>query len=178
MSEEEILFTTRIHPKILFKPLVIQIGLIFLHYLVFKYVSGDSGWGWFDRWGIITLHGIIVTLEVWYVVTPVLRWWNTIFTLTNVRVKAEWGVLYKQSREIDLDRISSISEERGILDRIFGCGSLNFYDAAADAQPRTSGVWNKPEGMSGVRFHDTPRVKLVRGLAEDAKASRRRMRNF
>lgn len=171
MATENTLYTARVHPKVLFKPAVIQLLLLLAHIFFFKIMSTSTGWDFWNSWGNFIVHGLIVSLEIWYVVVPIMQWYSTFYTLTDRRVKANWGVLYKHSREIDLKRIASISEERGILDRIFGCGSLNFYDAAADSQPHTNGAWNKPANVAGVRFHDVPRVKEVREMVEEAKYS-------
>ena len=137
------------------------------------YWTGESGVESVDSLGPLIAHLIVLALEVWYVVVPVLRWWNTIYILTDRRVQSHWGILYKHSREIDLQRIASISEERGILDRIFGCGTLNFYDAAETAQPKKSGFWNKENSQRGVRFVDVPRIKEVRELVEKARYAAR-----
>jgi len=159
----EILYKARTHPKILFKPLIIQLFLLALHFLAFIFIKTEI------TWVQPAVHGIILLLEVWYVVTPILQWWNNVFTITNDRVKNNWGVLYKHSREIRIDRIASISEERGILDRIFGCGTLNFYDAAAPAQPKTSGAWNKRDSNAGIQFKDVARIKHVREIIESTR---------
>lgn len=168
---EETLYTARSHPKILFKAGVILLALFVFQLFMLKVWPENISWDFMDRWGSPIIHLMLIVLEVWYVLVPALQWKNTLFTLTNKRVKNDWGVLYKQSREIDLKRIASISEERGILDRVFKCGTLNFYDAAAAAQPSTSGPWNKQQGDSGVRFHDIPNIKEVREMIEQAKYS-------
>lgn len=166
---EKILYSSRTHPKILAKAALIQLILVVLHVLVALYLPSDTGWQWFNSWGGLVLHLIIVGFEVWFFVVPVMKWWNDKFIVTSTRVRNEWGVLYKHSREIDLSRISSISEQRGILDRLFGAGTLNFYDAAAVAQPETSGPWNEKQADYGVRFRDVPRVKHVRQIIEQAR---------
>lgn len=168
---EEVLYSARTHPKALFKSALILLCLLLLHIVFWRIWPESFGWDWLDKWGAVLVHGTLAFLMVWYVVVPGLRWWNSLFTLTNKRVKMDWGVIYKHSREIDLTRIASISEERGILDRIFGCGTLNFYDAAAQAQPHTGGVWNESMSNSGVKFKDVPNVKDVRARVEKAKYS-------
>lgn len=167
---EKVLYTSRTHPKALARVILIQLILLAFHLLIINFWPDNVSWSWLDKWGEPVLHGLIIILEIWYVVVPFLRWRNDRFTVTTERVRNEWGILYKQSREIDLSRISSISEERGILDRIFGAGTLNFYDAAANAQPNTGGAWNDSKKSNyGIRFTDVPRVKEVRKLIEQAR---------
>ena len=165
---EETLFVSRTHPKVLLKIIVIQIFLFALHAGLIWLWHRYESWSEY-RWVGYILHGVIIVVSLWYVVVPLLKWWNKKYTLTNKRVISEWGVLYKHSREIDLTRIASISEARGILDRLFGAGTLNFYDASAPAQPETSGAWNQAATDLGVKFNDIPKVKRVRQLIETAK---------
>lgn len=169
--EENVLYVARTHPKVLFRALLVQAALLALHIFLLNVWPASLGWDTADKWGAPITHAFILGLEIWYVFIPTLQWWNSSFILTNKRVKNDWGVLYKQSREIDLARIASISEERGVLDRMFGCGTLNFYDAAAGSQPHTSGPWNRNRSEGGVRFHDVPKVKEVRAMVEKAKYS-------
>lgn len=164
-----VLLETRTHPKILFKAFVIQIILIIFHVLAVIFWPEQIDWVFAEEWGPWITHGAIFTLELWYVAVPFLQWYNSKFIVTNDRVRSEWGVLYKHSREIKLHRIASISDERGILDRIFGAGTLNFYDAAAPAQPKTSGKWNKHAQNVGIQFKDVPNIKKVREVIEEAK---------
>lgn len=163
----EVIYQSRTHPKILFKPALIQVGLFLLHVLTVKFWPEQAS----DlKWKAI-VHGVIVLLEIYYVVVPILKWWNNIYVVTNEKVKNDWGVVYKNSREIALTRISSISEERGLLDRVFRAGTLNFYDAAAVAQPK-SAKWNAKDNV-GVQFSDVPKVKEVRSIIEEAKRNAR-----
>lgn len=178
---EEIIAVSRTHFKVLFPAILIQVGLMILHVLIFMFYPETLNNDFLDKWSQLILHGIILCFELWYVVFPVLRWWNESFTLTDHRVINQWGVLSKQSREIDLDRIVSISEERDIIDRLFGCGTLNFYDAAASSQPRTSGSWNRGrnrETFTGIKFNDVPNIKEFRGLVEQARRTAKTIEKF
>lgn len=155
--------TLRRHGKAMFPATVFGLFIIAVAVLVAKVWPSDWGYWWIPQ-------VIFVLLFIAAFVVPLMRWFSETFTITDRSVKNDWGVLYRQSREIDLTRIASISEERGILDRVFGCGTLNFYDAAATAQPHTSGIWNKGDNtQAGVRFHDVPDVKEIRSLVEEAK---------
>lgn len=158
--KEEIIWTGRTHFKILFKPTVIQLFLIALHVLVAIYIPRNTNWLWWDDWGQLLLQSLLVFGSLLYVIIPLLRWKNATFELTSKRVIKHWGVFYKHSLEIPLDRISSVSVERGILDRIFGCGTLNFQEASAVSHD-TQGSWNRAKDnrkLQGVRFYDVPKV--------------------
>lgn len=162
--EEKVLYVTKTHPKILIKVVAIQVVLFIAHILLLKFwpVDMDSS---FNKWGPLTAHGIIFILEIYYVIVPVLQWYNNIFTVTNYRVINEWGVLNKESKEIDLKSIVSIRTERDIWDRIFGCGSLIFYGASSSDWDNNARHGNNRgrnnDKNTGIKFKDIPKVKKV-----------------
>lgn len=170
-NREEELWSGRTHVKILFRPAMIQLLLIGLHVFVAVYIPQETSWPWWDAWGQLALQSILGFLSLLYVVIPLLRWKNATFELTDRRVIKHWGILYRNSLEIPLDRITSVSVERGILDRIFNCGTLNFLDASA-VSPNTRGSWNRAkdnQDLQGVRFYDVPRVLKVKELIDNTR---------
>ena len=160
---EQVLLRIRTHPKVLFKPAVIQLALIVAHVAVVLYFPAATGFELVDEWGQQVLHGLILLLELTYTVTPALSWWHTVFVATDRRLLEHWGILSRHVREIPLDRIASVDTERGILDRIFGCGTLVFHDVAAIA------AVGRGQRGSGIRFHDVPRVAAVRELIDSVR---------
>lgn len=170
-STEEIIWSGRTHAKILVKPILIQIFLIIVHWAIYVYIPFNTSWEWWNNWSQLIMHGIIILIEIWYVIVPILDWRNSSFELTNKRVIKEWGVLEKYSREIPLNRIVSVSVERDIIDRIFRCGTIILQDAASEHQPRPSSGFNKRrnKNIAGVRFHDVPNVLEVKRLIDQAR---------
>jgi uncharacterized membrane protein YdbT with pleckstrin-like domain len=83
---------------------------------------------------------------VWFVVGPLLRWLTTTYTFTNRRFIKRSGFIAKEGRTIPLNRISGVDFEIGVIDRIFGCGTLVVSDAS------TAG---------SVMLHDVPQVERV-----------------
>lgn len=160
------LFTTRSHWKLLFPLFVAQIVLLAAHLAIMKWYPDNfqTQIEVIDEWDTTVLHGIVFILELWYVIVPVIRWRTSTFTVTNKRVYQDWGILYRHHREIPLKKVVSVEVERGIIDRIFGCGTLVFVDAAAAAAQETHGAWNRHPGpeKKGVRFHDVPNIKTVK----------------
>lgn len=158
-SPEQVLFAGHTHVKILVRPVLAQLLLLAAHVALLRYLPEDLGVEALTNWAPLVLHGLLLAAEVWYALLPTLRWWCSVFEVTDRRVRARWGVLYKNSREIHLDRITQVNEERGILDRLFGCGTLLIHDAASHAD--------------GIRFHDVPRFRQVRTLLDDARHAAR-----
>lgn len=167
----------RTHPKMLFVPALIQLVLIAAHVgLALAWAPATSNLGIegaLPSWAQLAAHGVIVIAELWYVVLPALRWWNTTFTLTDAAVVTHWGIIERHSREIPLARITSIHTERGLLDRIFRCGTLIFQDAAytpaGSYTPLTARTTDAPD--LGVVFHDVPRVDQVRAAVDEARSA-------
>ena len=76
----------------------------------------------------IALVGLV--LAIWWCVLPFLRWRTTTYTLTNRRLITRSGVLNKVSLDLPLARVNDVASERSLLDRVFGCGTLNVQTAS------------------------------------------------
>lgn len=151
---EETLFIGRTHAKILFKPALIQLVLIAAHIVIFKYWPDKTGIAQVDAYGELVIHGLILLAELWFVVWPFLQWRYSSFEVTDRRIRQRWGVLHKHSREINLDRITQVNEERQLIDRIFRCGTIVIHDAA---------------NATAIRFHDVPHFRHVRTTIDSAR---------
>jgi uncharacterized membrane protein YdbT with pleckstrin-like domain len=78
----------------------------------------------------IALLGIVVM--IWLVLVPFLRWRSTTYTITNHRLITRAGILTKIGKDLPLNRIHEVSSERGVVDRMLGCGTINVQTAAED----------------------------------------------
>lgn len=54
----------------------------------------------------------------------------TTYTFTNRRFMKRSGLIAKEGRMIPLNRISGVDFEIGLIDRVFGCGTLVVTDAS------------------------------------------------
>ena len=79
---------------------------------------------------------LFLAVVLWFVVGPLLRWLTTTYTFTNRRFIKRSGFIAKEGRTIPLNRISGVDFEIGVIDRIFGCGTLVVSDASTDGQRR------------------------------------------
>ncbi len=57
-------------------------------------------------------------------------WLTTDYTFTNRRFIKRSGLVAKHGRTIPLNRISGVDFEIGVVDRVFGCGTLVVTDAS------------------------------------------------
>jgi uncharacterized membrane protein YdbT with pleckstrin-like domain len=89
---------------------------------------------------------LFLAVVLWFVVGPFLRWLTTTYTFTNRRFIKRSGFIAKEGRTIPLNRISGVDFEIGVIDRVFGCGTLVVSDASTDGS---------------VELSDIPRVEQV-----------------
>jgi membrane protein YdbS with pleckstrin-like domain len=75
----------------------------------------------FEDWMLLTAA---VVLVLFLVVLPFLSWWSHIYTITTRRVLERGGILAVRRRELSHVRGYTIQERRGILQRMWGAGTL------------------------------------------------------
>ena len=73
-------------------------------------------------------------IVVWFVLRPFIDWLTTTYTFTNRRFIKRSGLIAKEGRTIPLNRISGVDFEIGVIDRIFGCGTLIVSDASTNGR--------------------------------------------
>ncbi len=126
---ERVVISVRTHPKVLIGPLLI--GLIILVAAVFLTRVGSGRVADISHIG---LWVVAVVALIWFVVTSVVRWATTTYTFTNRRFIKRSGLVAKEGRTIPLNRISGVDFEIGVIDRLFGCGTLIVSDASTDGR--------------------------------------------
>ena len=135
---ERVVVSTRTHVKALIGPALVLVlvvaGVIVLSRLTDSTVAGAIT-------GAVT-----VLVVVWWVLRPLVLWLTTTYTFTNRRFIKRSGFIAKEGRTIPLNRISGVDFEIGVIDRIFGCGTLVVSDASTDGS---------------VELHDIPHVEQV-----------------
>ena len=135
---EHVVVSTRTHAKALILP-----GLGVLVALALALFVG----GLVDSSVVtIVVWVLFLAVVVWFVVGPLLRWLTTTYTFTNRRFIKRSGFIAKEGRTIPLNRISGVDFEIGVIDRIFGCGTLVVSDASTDGS---------------VQLYDIPDVEKV-----------------
>jgi uncharacterized membrane protein YdbT with pleckstrin-like domain len=122
---EHIVLSTRTHVKALIMPAVVLILVAALAGYLSSLPDGDQAGTW--RWVIWVLTAAVL---VFFCVKPFLDWLLTTYTFTNRRLITRTGILTRRGHDIPMNRISDISYEKGLIDRIFGCGTLVVSDAS------------------------------------------------
>lgn len=117
---EHVVAHTRTHLKAMVLPALILIVTCFVAALLIG-MRPDGTTGDVLLWVII---GVGVLVVLWFCVRPLLRWLTSTYTLTNRRLIARRGIITRTGRDIPLYRVNDVSYERGLLDRMLGCGTL------------------------------------------------------
>ncbi|MFJ8913528.1 PH domain-containing protein [Amycolatopsis sp. NPDC102389] len=107
-------------------------------------IAKDATAPW-DLISEIAIAAVGLGLVVWLFLAPFVRWRTTHFIVTTDRLIAREGVLKRTGIDIPLSRINSVQFEHGLLDRVFGCGTL-VIESASD-EP--------------LKFDDIPKVERV-----------------
>ncbi|SFS40841.1 PH domain-containing protein [Saccharopolyspora flava] len=97
-------------------------------------------------WSALGVVGLL--LIVWFTLAPLLRWRTTHFVITTHRLMVREGVFTRSGIDIPMWRINSVRCRRGLVDRLFGCGTL-VVESASD-EP--------------LEFDDIPQVEQVQTL--------------
>lgn len=138
---ERIVVSTRTHVKVLFVPLLVLVATLAV--VVFL---GQLGEGGAADIMLIVIWVLAAVAILRYVLRPVISWATTTYTFTNRRFLKRSGLVAKTGRTIPLNRISGVDFEIGLVDRVFGCGTLVVSDASEQGR---------------VELHDIPRVEQV-----------------
>jgi uncharacterized membrane protein YdbT with pleckstrin-like domain len=138
---EHVVVSTRTHPKALVFPLLVL--AVTLAAAAYVNTLGDGDAAKILHYVAWALAAVVI---IWYVVRPLIVWATTTYTFTNRRFMKRSGFIAKEGRTIPLNRISEVDFEIGLIDRIFGCGTLVVSDASEQGR---------------VELHDIPRVEQV-----------------
>jgi len=144
---ESVVFTTRTHPKALVFPVLIAVVVLALAIAASVFVHG---------YVLLAVWVIAALLILWFTGRPALVWMAATYTVTDRRVLTRTGILTRRGHDIPLNRISDVSYEKGVLDRMLGCGTLVISDASTQgrvALPDVPHVEQRQLQISDLLFH-------------------------
>ena len=139
-DDETVVVSTRTHVKALLRPALLLILVAAAAGVLSSLPGGEAR--------------DVIVLVVWLVAfgaiavlvgRPVLEWLTSTYTLTDRRLITRTGVLSRRGHDILLSRVSDVTYERGVADRLLGCGTLVVASG----------------GHGQVRLHDIPHVEQV-----------------
>jgi uncharacterized membrane protein YdbT with pleckstrin-like domain len=140
-EDEFVVISTHTHVKALLVPALLLILIAGAAGFLGTLPSGDP-----RDFLRVVIAAVALLAVCWFVVRPFLVWLTTTYTLTNRRLITRRGVLTRRGHDIPLLRISDVSYEHSLLDRVLGCGTLVVSDASERGR---------------VELHDIPHVEQV-----------------
>ena len=140
---EYVVHSTRTHVKALLLPAVVLIIIAGLSGYLTSVAGDADDQAWIWRLVIWVIAGALI---VYFCVKPFLHWLLTTYTFTSRRLITRTGILTRRGHDIPLNRVSDVSYEKGLIDRVFGCGTLVVSDASE---------------LGRVELRDIPRIEHV-----------------
>ncbi|QAY60596.1 PH domain-containing protein [Microbacterium protaetiae] len=111
------------------------------------YLYGNLPSG-FENWMLLAAAAAVVLLLV---LLPFAAWWSHVYTLTTERVIERRGIVVVHRRELSHTRGYTITLRRGILQRIWGTGTLVLADGIQEP----------------LRLRNIPKTRLVHEVLVD-----------
>lgn len=125
---EHVIASTRTHWKALVVPVLLLLLTCGVAGFIVAILPSGSAHD-ILLWIVIAVAALIV---IWFCLRPFLVWLTASYTVTNRRLINRSGVITRRGRDIPLQRINDVKYERGLLDRMLGCGTLVISDASEE----------------------------------------------
>jgi uncharacterized membrane protein YdbT with pleckstrin-like domain len=149
---EHVVVSTRTHVKVLIGALLILLLTVFVAGFLLAVVDRNLDDGT-TRTTLMWIIGVLALVVIlWFVLRRFVVWYTTTYTFTNRRFMQRSGFIAKEGRTIPLNRISGVDFEIGVIDRLFGCGTLVVSDASEQGT---------------VPLNDIPRVEEVQRIVAE-----------
>lgn len=132
LGEGEVVLTTlRTHAKVLVGATLVLLAVALGG--TFAAAMMPASW---QPIGYVLLAAVLAMVLIVWVLAPFFRWRTSTYTITSRRVITRKGILNRSGHTVPLARITDVSYERSLVDRLLGCGTLQLR-TAADGQNMT-----------------------------------------
>lgn len=131
---EQVVVLTRTHVKVLFTAFVVLLLTAFATAFLAAQIAGRvDGAPWRAAlWIALGVVALVVLLR--WVLAPFVRWYTSTYVFTDRRFIQRSGFIAKEGRTVPLNRISGVDFEMGVVDRLFGSGTLIVSDASENGR--------------------------------------------
>ncbi len=124
MPNERIIFTARVHPAVFFPAFISFLGCIwFVVFAINTASKGDAGSGVLALSLLVAAMMFLLSSAV-LGIRALITMLTTEFAVTNRRVIAKTGFIRRQTLEILLPKIESVSINQGLLGRLMNFGTV------------------------------------------------------
>lgn len=141
-DDETIIRQFRPHWRMLAIPVLWFIGGIVAIVLVHRVLPPDD-----DTIDLIT-EAIILLAMIPLVISPIVKWWFTLYALTDERLITRTGVIARSGIELPLANINNVLFNQNILERVLKSGDLLIESAGESGQSEFSNIPNPEEFQS------------------------------
>jgi membrane protein YdbS with pleckstrin-like domain len=158
---------------------VVPFGLFFLTFISFFIWNFSAGAPDFFVFFALPLVVLGVAITVGPLAWQLLRYRNTEYVITNKRVITQTGAIGTDTRFVDFDKIQEVYVKIGVVDKLFGTGSLYAMTAGSAAFGSLNGPYGY--GFGGTYGFQRPSLaalkepyqvqKLLQGAVEKRKAA-------
>lgn len=119
--DEQLVMRLHPHVKRMLRPAAVLVLILAVAIAVIVVLPLSTASAWSIR--AIIILAALVAGAAWFGM-PFLRWRTTTYEVTTRRLRLRQGVFTRSGRDFPLNRISDVSFEQGLLDRLLGAGRL------------------------------------------------------
>jgi membrane protein YdbS with pleckstrin-like domain len=103
----------------------IPLGLILLAFAIF-WMTGTASAGTPGFFALFRLFFVLIALGITFApsILQLLRYQNTEYMITDKRIIAQTGAIGLDTRFVDLEKIQEVYVQVGVIDRLFGTGTV------------------------------------------------------
>lgn len=141
-DDETVVREFRPHWRLLFIPVLWVIAAIIAIVLVYQVIPPDD-----STIDLITSLVIVAAL-IPLTVTPLIKWWFTLYVLTSERLIQRSGVVARQGIELPLENITNVLFQQNVIERLLRSGDLLIESAGESGQSRFSDIPDPEEFQS------------------------------
>ena len=141
-DDERIVRQFRPHWRMLAIPVLWFIGGVVAIFLVHRVLLPDE-----DTVALV-VEAVILLAMIPLVITPILKWWFTLYVLTSERLVTRTGVIARSGIELPLANINNVLFNQSILERMLKSGDLLIESAGESGQSEFSNIPHPEEFQS------------------------------
>jgi uncharacterized membrane protein YdbT with pleckstrin-like domain len=127
-----------VHPhwKVMVKPIALAVLIVAVVLVAIVMIPFGSA----APVAALLLGAVAIVGVMWSLMVPLLRWWTTTYELTTRRLRVRTGIIARRGKDIPLSRVSDVTYEAGILDRLLGSGTLLVESPGEHGQERLTQI--------------------------------------
>jgi uncharacterized membrane protein YdbT with pleckstrin-like domain len=129
-EDEQTILLVHPHWKVLVRPMLLTLVVVAAALVAIVAIPSSKDAA-LERLAVAVVA--LLALMLW-LMAPVLRWRTTTYELTSRRLRLRTGILTRHGRDIPVARINDVSFDKGLLDRLLGCGRLVVESAGEHGQ--------------------------------------------